>query len=240
MEVKNFLLGYKDMYIYQDTNSFCFSLDSILLPNFVTLNSKIKRILDIGTGNAPIPLILSRKTKAKITAVEIQEHSYELATKSIAINKLDEQIELIKDDINNYQKNVESDYFDVITCNPPFFEYIEHSKVNENEQKTKARHDVNLTLEQLFKIARKLLKNNGVIAIVIRPERLVEVLTVMKEYNLEPKKLQFIYPNKEKDANILLVEGKKNGNKGIKILPPIYAHKENGDYTEEIMNYFVG
>lgn len=238
MEVKNYLLGYKNIYIVQDTEMFNFSLDSVLLPNFVTLNKKIKKILDIGCGNAPIPLILSTKTDASIIGVEIQEKSYELAKKSVEINKLEDRIEIFNADINDFYMNIESDTFDVITCNPPFFQVTDESKFNKNDYKTIARHEVKLNLDDIFKIARKLLKNNGNISIVHRPERLLDIIDTMRKYNIEPKRIQFVYPKKDREANILLVEGTKNGNKGIKIEPPIYSHNDNGEYTEQVKKYF--
>jgi len=238
MKVINYLLGYKDLKIVQDNEMFNFSLDSVLLPNFVTINKKIDRILDIGCGNAPIPLILSTKTDAKITGVEIQKEVYDLAIESININKKENQINIINKDINDYYKEIETDSFDVITCNPPFFKYIETSNINKNDYKTIARHEVKLNLNQLFTIAKKLLKNNGVIAIVHRPERFVEVVEEMKKNNIEPKRVQFVYPKKNMDANIMLIEGSKNGNPGLKILPPIYSHQDNGEYTEEVKKYF--
>lgn len=238
MKVINYLLGYKDLKIVQDNDMFNFSLDSVLLPNFVTINKKTDRILDIGCGNAPIPLILSTKTNAHITGVEIQKEVYDLAIESIKINKKDNQITIINKDINDYYKEIETDSFDVITCNPPFFKYIETSNINKNDYKTIARHEVKLNLNQLFSIAKKLLKNNGVIAIVHRPERFVEVVEEMKKNNIEPKKVQFVYPKKNMDANIMLIEGSKNGKPGLKILPPIYTHLENGEYTETIKKYF--
>ena len=238
MKVTNYLLGYKDLKIVQDNEMFNFSLDSVLLPNFVTLNQKIDRILDIGCGNAPIPLILSTKTTAKITGVEIQKEVYDLALESVNINKKENQITIINKDINDYYKKIETDSFDVITCNPPFFKYIETSNINKNDYKTIARHEVKLNLNQLFSIAKKLLKNNGVIAIVHRPERFVEVVEEMKKNNIEPKRVQFVYPKKNMEANIMLIEGSKNGKPGLKILPPIYSHKDNGEYTEDVKKYF--
>ena len=238
MKVTNYLLGYKDLKIVQDNDMFNFSLDSVLLPNFVTINKKIDKILDIGCGNAPIPLILSTKTNAKITGVEIQKEVYDLAIESIRINNKDDQINIVNSDINDYYKEIETDSFDVITCNPPFFKYKETSNINKNDYKTIARHEVKLNLEQLFNIAKKLLKNNGVIAIVHRPERFVEVIEEMKKNNIEPKRVQFVYPKQNMDANIMLIEGSKNGNPGLKILPPIYSHEENGEYTEAVKKYF--
>ena len=238
MEVINYLLGFKDYYIVQNTQMFNFSLDSVLLPNFVTLNKNIKNILDIGCGNAPIPLILSTKTNALITGVEIQKEVYDLAIKSVKINNLENQINIINADINELYNKFETESFDVITCNPPFFKVNEQSNLNKSDYKTIARHEIKLNLDDIFKISKKLLKNNGYIAIVHRPERLLDILSSMQKYNIEPKKIQFIYPKTNMEANILLVEGKKNGNKGLKILPPIYTHLENGEYTEQIKKYF--
>ena len=238
METINYLLGYEDLKIIQDNECFCFSLDSVLLPNFVTINKSCSNILDIGCGNAPIPLILTKRTSAKITGVEIQKNIFELAKESVKINKLENQINIINDDINNFYLNQETDIFDVITCNPPYFKLTEDSNLNDSNFKTIARHEKTLTLDQIFKIAKKLLKNNGNIAIVNRPERLVEIIEIMKQNNIEPKKVQFVHPKKNKDSNILLIEGTKNGKPGIKILPPLYAHDENGNYTNEITKYF--
>ena len=238
MRVTNYLLGYKNLKIIQDNEMFNFSLDSVLLPNFVTLNKNITKILDIGCGNAPIPLILSTKTDAIITGVEIQKEVYEMAVDSVKLNNKQEQINIINKDINDYSKEIETDTFDVITCNPPFFKYIETSNINKNDYKTIARHEVKLNLNQLFTIAKKLLKNNGVIALVHRPERLVEIIEEMKKNNIEPKRVQFVYPKKNMEANIMLIEGSKNGKPGLKILPPLYTHLDNGDYTEEVKKYF--
>ena len=194
--------------------------------------------MDIGCGNAPIPLILSTLTSAKIYGVEIQEKAYELAKESVEINNLTNNIEIINADINEFYKNIESDSFDVITCNPPYFKVNENSNFNISEYKTIARHEIMLDLERLFKIAKKLLKNNGNIAIVHRPERLSDIILEMKKNNIEPKRIQFVHPKKNADANILLIEGTKNGKPGIKILPPLFSHNEDGEYTDEIKKYF--
>lgn len=238
MEVINYLLGYKDYYIIQNTDMFNFSLDSVLLPNFATINTNVKNILDIGCGNAPIPLILSTKTNANIIGVEIQKEVYELALKSVKINNLESRIKIINGDINEIYDSFETETFDIITCNPPFFKVSDGSNFNDSDYKTIARHEIKLNLDQIFKISKKLLKNNGNIVMVHRPERLVDIITSMKKYNIEPKRIQFVYPKKDKDANILLIEGKKNGRPGIKIEPPIYTHDENGEYSMQVKNFF--
>ena len=237
-KVKNYLLNYDNMYIIQDTDMFNFSLDSVLLPNFVTINKKTKKILDIGSGNAPIPLILSTLTDAQIMAVEIQKDVYELGKESIKINKLENRIDFINADINELYKEIDTETFDIITCNPPYFKVNESSNLNDSEYKTIARHEIKLDLEKLFKITKKLLKNKGNIAIVHRPERLSDIVSEMKKNNIEPKRIQFVYPSINSEANILLIEGTKNGNHGVKILPPLISHKQNGEYTEQVKQFF--
>lgn len=238
MEVVNDVLGYQNLKIYQNTDMFQFSLDSVLLANFVTINPKVYNILDIGTGNAIIPIILSKKTSAKITGVEIQKESFKLAIKSVKINQLEDQIQLIQNDIKEYSQKLSTETFDVITCNPPFFKINENSNVNESIYKRIARHEIYLNLEDIITISKKILKNNGRLAIVHRPERLIEIIILMKKHHIEPKKMCFIYPKIGKEANILLIEGVKNGKSGLKILPPIYTYDTNGNYTEEIQKFF--
>lgn len=239
MEVINYLLGYENLKIYQNTDMFNFSLDSVLLPNFVTINKKTKRILDIGSGNAVIPIILSTKTDALIDAVEIQKEVYELGVKSIKLNKLEDRINIYNEDIKDFYKNSETDVYDTITCNPPFFKKVETSNVNESIYKTIARHEVMLNLDDIMKIAKKLLKNNGNIAIVHRTDRLIDIIETMRKYNIEPKKIRFIYPKVNTESNIVLVEGTKNGKPGLKILNPLISHNENDEYTDELKEYFT-
>lgn len=238
MEVVNYLLGYKNLKIVQNTDMFNFSLDSVLLPNFVTLNKNTAKILDIGCGNAPIPLILSTKTSAKIIGVEIQKDVYELALKTVKMNDLEKQIKIINDDINNIYTYFETESFDTVVCNPPYFKVATTPNLNTIEYKTIARHEIKLNLEQIINIAKKVLKNNGNIAMVHRPERLSDIITIMRKNNIEPKRIRFVYPKETKEANILLIEGVKNGRPGLKILPPLYSHCENGEYSKQIKKYF--
>lgn len=238
MKVINYLLDFNDLHIVQDTDMFNFSLDSVLLPNFITINDSCKNILDIGCGNAPIPLILSTMTNAHIDGVEIQKDVYDLAVESIKLNNIDNQISIYNADINELYKQIPTEKYDIITCNPPFFKVDENSNLNESDYKTIARHEVKLNLTELLKISRKLLKNNGTLGIVHRPERLLDILEEFRKNNIEPKKIRFVYPKKDREANILLIEGKKNGKPGLKIMPPLYSHKENGDYTAEIKKMF--
>ena len=231
----NYLLGYENLKIYQNNKMFKFSLDSVLLPNFVSLSLKSSKILDIGSGNAVIPLILTTRTSNHIDAIELQKEVYELGKKSIEINNLGKQISIYNQNIKDFYKNSESDIYDTITCNPPFFKLNMVS--NNSKYKTIARHEQELNLNDIFKIAKKLLKNNGNIAIVHRTERLVDIVDAMKRNNIEPKKIQFIYPKSNKPSNILLIEGTKNGNPGIKVLEPLYVYDEFNNYTKQLLKY---
>lgn len=238
MEVINDLLEFNNLKIVQNSEMFSFSLDSVLLPNFVTLNPKVKKIMDIGCGNAPVSMILSTKTNAHITAVEYQKEVFSMAKRSIELNHLEAQINVIHADIKELYQQIESDTYDTIVCNPPYFPLESTAKKNISEYKKIARHEVNLNVYDVIKISKKLLKNNGNLAIVHRPERLLDILDCMRKNNIEPKKIRLIYPKSGFDANILLVEGRKNGKPGLKILSPLYSHTENDEYTEEIKKMF--
>ena len=239
MKVINDLLNYNDLKIIQDTDYFMFSLDSVLLANFVRVNKKMK-IIDFCTGNAPIPLFLSCKNTKKIIGVEIQKEIYNLAKESIYINNLQEKIQIINMDVKSLPEIFETDTFDLITCNPPYFKLTQSSNINKNENKAIARHEISLNLNDIFKVAKKLLKNNGRIAIVHRADRLIDIIESMKKNNIEPKRLKFIYPKLGKKSNMILIEGSKNGNPGIIVEEPLIAHEENGQYTEEIKSIFNG
>lgn len=238
MKVMNDLLNYKNMKIIQNDDYFNFSLDSVLLPNFVTLNTRINRILDLGTGNAPIPLILSTRTSVPIYGIEIQKEIYDMAVESIEINGLTDQIKIINDDMKNLDKYFEINSFDVIVSNPPYFKLTEGSNINDNIQKTIARHEKSITLKELVEIAKKYLNNNGVFAIVHRTDRLIEIIEEFKKNNIEPKRIQLIYPKEGTESNMVLVEGRKNGRPGLKFLPPIIAHNEDGSYTDIVKLMF--
>lgn len=238
MKVLNDLVGYKNLKIYQEEDWFRFSLESILLPNFVTINLKDKNIIDLCTGNAPIPLVLSTRTKAKIYGVEIQEDIYKLGLDSVLYNKLEDQINLINDDVNNLKSHFNTEFFDIITVNPPYFKYNEGAIENKDSHKTTARHEKKLTLSDIIKMSRYLLKNNGRLAMVHRTERLVEILIELKNNNLIPKKIQFIYPNYDKESKLFMIEAVKNGKDGLKMLSPLYIHNSDGSYRSEILKIF--
>jgi len=239
MEVINDLFWNDKMKIVQNTEWFNFSLDSILLANFVRIKKGSKKILDLGTGNAPIPLILSLKTKIDIYGVEKQKEIYDLAIKSVNINSKENQIHIINEDINEFNTEKIND-FDIVISNPPFFKVATDSNLNENKIKREARHEISITLENLIKKASECLINEGSFYMVHRTERLSEIVSIMKKYGFEIKELQFIYSKRNSGSNVFLIKGVKNGNSGMKVLEPIIVHNTDGSYSEKVEKYFLG
>ena len=238
METINDLLEINNLKIYQNDNWFKFSLESVLLPNFVTINLRCKNILDLCTGNAPIPLILSTKTKANIVGVEIQKDVFDLAKKSVNINNLNNQITLINDNLENLKEYYDGDYFDLITVNPPYFPNNDLSKKNSDIHKTIARHEIYTNLENIIKMSLYLLKNGGYLGLVHQTNRFLDVVNLLNKYNFGINKIQLIYPKEDAESNLFMIEAVKNGKSGVKFLKPMYIHNSDGTYKDEIKRIF--
>lgn len=240
MKVKNRLLNFENTFIYQDSDYFTFSLDSVLLANFVTINHNDKKIIDFATGNAPIAMLLNKRCNKHIVGIELQDVIYKLAVESVNINGMSNQITLINDNIKNISSYYNLGSIDVIVCNPPYFEISASSLKNSNEIKAIARHEISISLEEIIFEASRMLKNGGHIALVHVSNRFSEVVDLMKKYKIEPKMVRFVYPKRNKNSNIFLIEGYKNGKKGMKILPPLIVYDDNNQYCEEIKLMFGG
>lgn len=233
------LLGYKNIKIIQDDEMFSFSVDSMLLADFVKISYKTKNIIDLCSGNAPIPLFLTLKTNAKITGIEIQKKVYDLAIESIKINNLNDQINMINDDLKDIHKKIGSNSFDIVSCNPPYFKYIESSNINKNDYLTIARHEVKATLEDIVVESKKLLNDGGYLYMVHRCDRFSEICEVFSKNCLQIKTLRFVYSKTSSDeALFVLIEARKNKNPGMKILKPLYIYNDNGSYTDEVLKIF--
>ncbi|MDR1781949.1 MAG: tRNA1(Val) (adenine(37)-N6)-methyltransferase [Bacilli bacterium] len=239
MEVENYLLENKNLKIIQRKDMFNFSLDTVMVTHFAFISKKVKTIIDFGTNNAAIPLILSTLTDKKIVGIEIQKEAYDLAMKNISLNNLAEQVQIIHDDINNFCLNYQ-DKVGLIICNPPFFKVQEDSNVNDNEFLKIARHEININLEQIMQNASFILENKGRLALIHRPDRLIEIIELMKKYHIEPKRLRLIYPKINSEANMVLVEGMFHGKSGLKIEKPLIAHNNDGTYSDEVKKMFLG
>ncbi len=215
-KVLNDLFDY-GLKIYQYQNSFKFSLDSILLAEYVIINSKVKSILDLCSGNASIPLILSTKTTSLIDAIEIQKDIYDLGIESIKYNNLDNQIKLYNDDIKNHLNLLKDKKYDIITCNPPYFKVDNEDFINNDLSLSISRHEVKITLEDIFQIATRHLNTKGEFYLVHRANRLDEIINYAIKYKLPVKNMVLITTKKSDLPYIVLVKCVKDALLGIKI-----------------------
>ena len=204
-----------------------------MLANFATIRLRDKLICDLGCGNGVIPLILSLRTNKNIVGVELQKKLSDMAVKSVNLNNLSEQIKIINMNMKNFVNSEYFESFDIITCNPPYFKVYDKNYFNDSYEKVIARHEVEINLQDLFIVVKKILKNNGNFAIVHRPERLMEILFEFRKNSIEPKRIQFVYENIFKGSTLVLVEGQKNGKEGLKIENPIVMYNEDGSMTDE-------
>ncbi|KHD45189.1 tRNA1(Val) (adenine(37)-N6)-methyltransferase [Streptococcus hongkongensis] len=229
-----------DVKIIQNKDVFSYSIDSVLLSRFPKLPSK-GLIVDLCSGNGAVGLFASTRTNASILEVELQERLAEMAQRSIQLNKLDHQVKMVNDDLKNLLDYAPRSGVDLILCNPPYFKTNETSKKNASEYYLLARHEIATNLEEICQISRHALKSNGRLAMVHRPDRFIEILDGLRQNGLAPKRVQFVYPKLGKDANMLLIEAIKDGSiEGMKILPPLIVHNENGDYTDHINDIYFG
>lgn len=229
-----------DLRIIQSPSVFAFSLDTVLLAKFVYVPIQKGNIIDLCTGNGVIPLLLSRRSKAMINGVEIQDKIYNMAVRSIEYNKLQSQIQLIHGDIKDMPSKLGHGKYDVVTCNPPYFPTPKKDEMNKNEHLAIARHEIHCTLEDVVRVSSQLVKQGGKVAFVHRPGRLLDIITLMRKFRIEPKRLQFVYPKLGKEANTLLIEGIKDGNADLKILPPLIVYNDKNEYTEELKEILYG
>ena len=236
----DYLLAEKDMRIIQSPSVFSFSLDAVLLAKFVYVPIQKGNLLDLCSGNGVIPLFLSLRTKGSITGVEIQERLFNMAVRSIEYNGLENRLHMIHGDIKEMPSTLGHGKYDIVTCNPPYFITPSNEVINENEHLAIARHEILCTLEDAVKASSELVRQGGKVAFVHRSGRLIDMITLMRKYRLEPKRLQFIYPKKGKEANTLLIEATKDGKPDLKILPPLIVYQDNDEYTTEMRKILYG
>lgn len=236
----DYLLAEENMRIIQSPTVFSFSLDAVLLAKFVYVPIQKGNLLDLCSGNGVIPLFLSMRTKGTITGVEIQERLYNMAVRSIAWNNLSDRLHMIHGDIKDIHEKLGHGKFDVVTCNPPYFITPSRDGINENAHLAIARHEILCTLEDAVKSASQLVKQGGKVAFVHRSGRLIDIISLMREYRLEPKRIQFIYPKEGKEANTLLIEAIKGGKPDLKILPSLIVYQDNDEYTPEMRSILYG
>ena len=226
--------GYK---IIQNTEKFCFGLVAVLLSSFAVVKEG-ENVLDMGTGTGIIPILLEAKTEGKhFTGLEIQSESAEMAGRSVALNNLTEKIDIVEGDIKEATKIFGKNIFNVVTVNPPYMNDL-HGIKNPDMPKAIARHEVLCTLEDVVREASGVLKQNGRLYMVHRPHRLVEIIQAMKNYKLEPKRIRFVHPYEDKEANMVLIEALKGGKSMVKIEKPLIVYKDVNVYTDELLEMY--
>lgn len=231
-------LQINNLKIIQNKTGFCFGIDSVLLSDFAKEIKKNSNVLDLGTGTGIIAILLTAKTKAKsITGVEIQNEVADMAQRSVNLNHLENTINIIREDIRNLDNVLELGTYDAIVTNPPYKKENTGQK-NENRAKLISRHEVECKLEDIAKISYKLLRNNGAIYMVHRPERLVDIMEIFRKFKLEIKELRLVFSKKNESASLVLIKAIKNGKPFLKIKEPLYIYEETGKYTEEILKIY--
>lgn len=231
-------LELKNLKIIQNKNGFCFGMDSVLLSDFAKEIKKGSKIADLGTGTGILPILLCAKTQnTKVVGIEIQKEMAEMANRSVLLNDLQARIEIICEDIKNLKEKYEKGSFDAIVTNPP---YKKHGtgKINENDNKLISRHEITANLEDFILVASYLLKDQGSFYMVHKPERLADILVTLRNYKLEPKILRMVYPNQEKEPNLVLIKAVKNAKPFLKVEKPLFVYKKDGEYTEEILKIY--
>ncbi|WP_026883603.1 tRNA1(Val) (adenine(37)-N6)-methyltransferase [Clostridium akagii] len=219
--------------IIQKSDAFRFGIDAVLLANFARIK-KDMRVVDLCTGGGIIPFLIAGKTDAKsIVGIEIQEEMVNMADRSIKLNKLEDKIKFLHGDIKDMRLIKGLSKADVVTVNPPY-KLKNSGIINPNNKNAIARHEIFCDLEDVIVATRNILKDNGRMYMVHRPERLADIFCIMRKYRIEPKSVQMIHPSAGKAPNIVLVEGHKDGGAFLKWEKPLYVHNEDGSYTSEI------
>ena len=223
--------------IIQNPAKFCFGMDAVLLSGFANVKAG-ETAIDLGTGTGIIPILLEAKTQgAHFTGLEIQPESADMAKRSVAYNHLENKIDIEIGNIKDASAQFGASSFHVVTTNPPYMTG-QHGLTNPNEAKAIARHEIHCTLEDVIRESARLLKPRGRFYMVHRPFRLSEIMCLMHQYGLEPKRMRLVHPFIDKEPNMVLIEGLRGGKPRITVEKPLIVYKEPGVYTDEIYEIY--
>ena len=223
--------------IIQDPERFCFGMDAVLLSGFAKAKEG-DNVLDLGTGTGIIPILMEPKTRAThFTGLEIQSESADMAARSVKLNHLEEKIEIVTGDIKEAVSLFGAASFDVVTCNPPYMTE-HHGLTNPKAPKAIARHELLCTLEDVISQAARLLKPGGNFYLVHRPFRLADIIVLLRQYKMEPKRMKMVYPFINKEPNMVLIEANRGGRARMSVEKPLIVYKEPGVYTDEIYDIY--
>ena len=231
-------LELNNLKIIQKNDAFCFGIDSVLLSDFARKIKNNSKVLDLGTGTGILGILLCAKTNLKqITGIEIQKDIADMATRSIQLNNLQGKFDILNCNIKDIDKLLKIDSYDAIVTNPPY-KKPNSGKINENKTKLISRHEIEANLDDFIRISFKMLKDKGTLYMVHRAERIVDILSTMRKYKMEPKRIRFVYSNKNSESKLVLLEATKNAKPFVKIERPLYVYNENGDYTQELLQIY--
>ena len=232
----------ENLQIIQSADVFSFSLDAVLLADFVkSVSRPDRKAVDLCAGNGAVGLFISKKFAGRIDQVEIQSRLADMNQRSLELNGLTDRIKVYHRDLKDAFSFLEKDSYDVVTCNPPYFKTLPQSKKNPNQYLALARHEIAVTLEDTVKVTSGLLKTGGKAYYVHRPDRLIEILDTMQAHRLAPKRIKLIYPKQGRDANMVLIEAIKDGKSdGLKFLPPVITYTDQNEYTPTIKEILYG
>ena len=215
------------LYLIQNPGRFCFGVDAVLLSDFARVKPG-ETVLDMGTGNGIIPILLSAKTEGKhFTGLEIQADTAEMARRSVAYNNLEERINIVTGDIKEAAELFRPAFFDVITVNPPYM-LAQHGLTNLEDAKTIARHEILCSLDDILRESMKLLQDKGRFYMIHRPFRLAEILIKMNAYKIEAKRLRFVHPYIDKEPTMVLIEGVRGARSRVTVEPPVIMYRRDG------------
>ena len=223
--------------LIQNTDIFCFGMDAVLLSTYARAGKK-DRVLDMGTGNGIIPVLMQSKNPGSTySALEIQEGSAQLARRNVELNHLEDRISVVKGDIKEASTIFGEASFNVVTSNPPYTNE-NHGIVNPDSAKAIARHEITCSLEDVVKAVKWLLKTGGHFYMVHRPFRLAEIIYTLKQHKLEPKRMRLVHPYVDKEPNMVLIDAVKGGKQRITVEPPLIVYNKDGSYTDEIYQIY--
>lgn len=224
--------------LYQSKIGYRFSVDSLLLYKFVNLK-KVENIADLGAGSGIVGILLAKKyPDAHIALFEIQENLIKLAEKNVVLNRLEDRVKVIRCDLREIATlSFETSSYDLVVSNPPFRKY-RSGLINIEEEKAIARHEIKLSLHELINVSSSLLRAKGRLCLIYHPCRLSELIDSLREKDIEPKRLQFVHSNMSSESKMVLLEAVKGGRTGLKVERPLYIYKEDGNYTEEMMEIY--
>ena len=228
--------GYK---ILQDSERFQFGIDAVLLADYASKSLKEKEsVIDLGTGTGIIPLLMVNKCKtAAFTGLEVQKESSDMAARSVAMNGLEGQIQIVHGDLKEAGSLFPRHSFNVVTCNPPYM-IDAHGRSNEQDALNIARHEVLCTLEDIVTAADYLLASHGSFFMIHRPFRLPEIFSSLEKHKMEMKRMRLIYPFADKEPNMVLIEARKNAKRRLTIEPPLIVRNDDGEYTIEVQDIY--